>query len=340
MIINITYLQNIWFILWCIIWGYYFILDSFTLGTGILSIKNINDDSIIELMIKTISPFWGGNQVWLILAAGGTFAAFPIIFSKMFTWLYLPMMLLLFGLIIRGLSIELLHNDIEKRLRHVLKLSWFIGSLIITIVLGLFFSNLFYGLLIGSNYNYYGTFFSLINKYTIFGTLIFFMLVLLSGSLWLSNKMSDVICYEYWDFSKKIIVFIPIILTLFIVASFNINNFSINYNEHILLYILPIISLVSSLINFYLIKYSKLLNNYKLLSLILNFITIIFLLFAGFATLHPYILKSSIDISYGLSIYNSSSSELTLTLMLFSSIIFVPIVITYQLYSYFIFKEK
>lgn len=340
MIINITYLQNIWFILWCIIWGYYFILDSFTLGTGILSIKNINDDSIIELMIKTISPFWGGNQVWLILAAGGTFAAFPIIFSKMFTWLYLPMMLLLFGLIIRGLSIELLHEDIEKGLRHILKLSWFIGSLIITIVLGLFFSNLFYGLLIGYNYNYYGTFFSLINKYTILGTLIFFMLVLLSGSLWLSNKISDVISNEYWNISKKIIVFIPIILTLFIVASFNISNFSMNYNEHTLLYIIPIISLVSSLINFYLIKNSKFLNNYKLLALILNFITIIFLLFTGFVTLHPNILKSSIDISYGLSIYNSSSSELTLTLMLFSSIIFVPIVITYQLYSYFIFKEE
>ena len=166
------------------------------------------------------------------------------------------------------------------------------------------------------------------------------MLVLLSGSLWLSNKISDVISNEYWNISKKIIVFIPIILTLFIVASFNISNFSMNYNEHTLLYIIPIISLVSSLINFYLIKNSKFLNNYKLLALILNFITIIFLLFTGFVTLHPNILKSSIDISYGLSIYNSSSSELTLTLMLFSSIIFVPIVITYQLYSYFIFKEE
>lgn len=340
MIINISFLQNIWYILWCVIWGVYFVLDSFTLGIGLLSIKKRSDDRYIDLMIKCIAPFWGGNQVWLILAAGGTFAAFPIIFSKMFTWLYIPMMLLLFGLILRGLSIELLHDEKEIKIKNILKISWFVGSLIIIIVLGLFFSNLFFGLLIGSNYNYYGTFFSLINKYTILGTFVFSLLVLLSGSLWISYKTNNTISDEYWTISKKISIIIPIIVSLFIIASFNINNFTVNYNEHIFLYIIPIVSLVFSLINLYIINVSKQKINKKLYALFANFITIIFLLFTGFVTLHPFILKSSLDISYGVSIYTSSSSELTLKLMFFSSLIFVPIVLAYQLYSYILFKNK
>lgn len=338
--INSLFLQNIWFFLWCLIWGVYLIADSFPIGIGLLSVIKIDDDKAIMNMLDTIGPFWGGNQVWLILAAGGTFAAFPLIFSKMFTWLYLPMMLLLFGLILRGLAIELLHHETEQNLKQIYKWSWFFGSLIITVVLGLFFSNLFSGFLIGSNYSYYGTFFTLITKFSLLGVIVLSSLFILSGLFWLSYKTSENLSKEYFLLAKKMSIFASLVVLLYLVSLFNIKNISINYNLYPFLYIIPIFTFIFSLIS--LIISNKLNSTYdnKLYCFMFNSITILFLIFTGFITLYPYILKSSIDILYGVSIYISSSSDLTLSLMLVASLIFVPIVLVYQLLSYTIFKKK
>ena len=113
-------LAIIWFFLWCVIWGVYFIVDSFSLGAVLLA-PFIATDHVQRIQIqRSVGPFWGGNEVWLILAAGGTFAAFPLVFSKMFTFLYLPMMLLLIGLVARGISVEYLHKDDNPQIQKVL----------------------------------------------------------------------------------------------------------------------------------------------------------------------------------------------------------------------------
>ena len=143
-------LAVIWFFLWCVIWGVYFFVDSFSLEAGLLA-PFIATDKVQRIQIQRyVDPFWGGNEVWLVLAAGETFAAFPLVFSKMFTFLYLPMMLLLIDLVARGISVEYLHKDDSPQIQKALTWGWFVGSLLISLVLGVAFANVFKGLEITS----------------------------------------------------------------------------------------------------------------------------------------------------------------------------------------------
>src|SRR5208337_4368672 len=99
-------LQILWFVLWGVLWAVYFMLDGFDFGTGMLRNFLARDEPEKRLTLAAIGPVWNGNEVWLITAGGATFAAFPLAYASMFSFLYLPMLLILFSLIARGVSIE------------------------------------------------------------------------------------------------------------------------------------------------------------------------------------------------------------------------------------------
>src|SRR5919108_5485456 len=99
-------LQITWFVLWGVLWAVYFMLDGFVLGTGILHNVLAKTDGEKRVLINSIGPVWDGNEVWLITAGGATFAAFPTTYALMFSYLYTALLLLLFSLIVRGVSFE------------------------------------------------------------------------------------------------------------------------------------------------------------------------------------------------------------------------------------------
>lgn len=330
-------LINIWFVLWSVIWAIYLVADSFALGVGMLAAFMPKNTGQLIQLAKSVGPFWGGNQVWLILAAGGTFAAFPLIFSKMFTFLYIPMMLLLVGIILRGICIELVYDGDNAKLQQVFRYGWAIGSLLITVVLGVAFTNFFRGLVIESGYLYAGTLLGLFNIHALLGALLFVLLFVTSGALWVAYKTSGDISGKCGGLAKKTSVAVAAVALIYILSLFNTDGFAVNYNAYPMLYIVPLIAVVCALAC---IALAVKKSDKPFFGFVANLGTVFFGAATGVVTLYPYILKSVINPEYGISIFAGASSQLTLSLMFYASLIFVPIVLIYQLWSYTKFKEK
>lgn len=329
-------LANIWFLLWCVIWGIYFIVDSFSLGAGLL-IPFIAENKTQRIQIqKSVGPFWGGNEVWLILAAGGTFAAFPLVFSRMFTFLYLPMILLLLGLIARGISIEYLHKDESPKIQNILMWGWFTGSLVISLVLGVAFANFFKGLAIADGWIYQGTLLGLFSPYALIGGILFVLISATSGAFWIKFKTEGPLTSKAGDFAKKSSIAVLVLAVLYLAYSFaGIGNFTVNYSSTPVLYVLPALTVISAVLA---VVFAKQVKAFP--ALLSNMGVILFMVETGLASIYPYMLKSSIAPGNGIDIFQGASSQLTLTVMLAGALVFVPLVIIYQLWAYTLFREK
>ena len=329
-------LAVVWFFLWCIIWGVYFLVDSFSLGAGLL-IPFIASNKMQRVQIQSsIGPFWGGNEVWLVLAAGATFAAFPLVFSKMFTFLYLPMMLLLIGLIARGISVEYLHKDENSRIQKAFTWGWFAGSLLISFVLGVAFSNFFKGLEITSGQVYVGTLSGLFSPYALIGGVLFVLMSVTSGLLWINIKTEGTIAARAGNLAKKSTLIVLVLALVYLAYSFtSIEGFRTNYSANPALYLLPVISLIAAVLAVFFIKKER-----AFPAFFSNLLAFLFIIQSGLASIYPYMLKSSVSPEYGIDIFAGASSQMTLSIMLGAALVLVPIVIIYQLWVYTLFKEK
>lgn len=329
-------LAVIWFFLWCVIWGVYFIADSFSLGAGLL-IPFIAADKAQRTQIQSsVGPFWGGNEVWLILAAGGTFAAFPLVFSKMFTFLYLPMILLLLGLIARGISIEYLHKDDNPRIQQVLMWGWFVGSLLISLVLGVAFANFFKGLEIASGGVYNGTLLGLFGPYALIGGVLFVLMSVTSGALWINIKTEGAVAVKAGNLAKKSTLLVLVLALVYLAYSFmGIGGFAINYSATPALYLLPVLAVGGAILAVVFAKKDRVFPAFCS-----NLLAFLFVLETGLASIYPYMLKSSVAPEYGIDIFEAAASHMTLSVMLGGALVFVPIVIIYQLWAYTLFRKK
>lgn len=329
-------LAVIWFFLWCVIWGVYFIVDSFSLGAGLL-VPFIATDKVQRIQIQSsVGPFWGGNEVWLILAAGGTFAAFPLVFSKMFTFLYLPMMLLLIGLIARGISIEYLHKDENPQIQKALTWGWFTGSLLISLVLGVAFANFFKGLEIASEGVYEGTLLGLFSPYALIGGILFVLMSVTSGALWINLKTEGAVAAKAGGLAKKSTLSVLVLALVYLAYSFvGIEGFTANYSSTPALYLLPALAVAAAALAVFFAKKGKWFSAFCS-----NLLTFLFVVQTGLASIYPYMLKSSVSPEYGIDIFEAASSHMTLSIMLGGALVFVPIVIIYQLWAYTLFREK
>jgi cytochrome d ubiquinol oxidase subunit II len=255
----------------------------------------------------------------------------------MFTFLYIPMMLLLIGIIMRGICIELIYQDENRELQKIFRYGWALGSLIIAAVLGVAFSNFFRGLVINANYVYEGTLLGLFNPHALLGALLFVLFFVTSGALWIAHKTSGEISQNSKNLAKKTSVGVAIVALIYIIGLFNTDGFAVNYNAFPILYMIPLIAVVFALACIAL-TFKK--PDRPFFGFLANLGTIFFGAATGVVALYPRILQSTINPEYGISIFDAASSELTLTLMFYAALVFVPIVLIYQLWSYTKFTEK
>ncbi len=179
------YLAMIWFILWGVLWSVYFILDGFDLGVGTLLPFLAKNEAEKRAMYNATGPFWDGNEVWLISAGGVTFAAFPYAYAQMFSGLYTALMLLLFALILRGVSFEFrskVEHDGWKKLWDCCHVA---GSFLPALLLGVAFANIFRGLPLDSTGFSQAGLFGLLNPYGLAGGVLFVVIFVMHGALWL-----------------------------------------------------------------------------------------------------------------------------------------------------------
>jgi cytochrome bd ubiquinol oxidase subunit II len=327
-------LAIIWFGLWGLIWTVYFILDGYTLGTGMLFpfiAKNRQERNQLQ---EAVGPFWGGNEVWLITAGGATFAAFPAVYADMFSFLYTPLFLVLIALFIRAIGLEFMHKDDNPLWQAACKWGFFTGSFLIAFLFGVTFANLYRGLLIGAN-GYEGNLFSLLNGYGILGGLLFVSLFLLSGSLWVQLKTAGQTAVRAYRFSRILAGVAPAVLSLFFLATVNRTPLLDNYSDRPVLWIVPVIALTAMLAAAYFIFKKKI--GYAFTAVC---VTIFTKMAFGFVGMFPNMLPSKIDTAYSVTLFDAAGSKLNLTIMFVVAVIFVPIIIAYQSWSYTLFKDK
>ncbi len=181
-------LQVFWFIVIAFFWTGFFILEGFDLGVGALHMVVGRTDIERRVAINSIGPFWDGNEVWLIVAGAGMFAAFPSWYASMFSALYLAVMLVILALIIRGVSFEYRGKINSPRWRAVWDWTMTIGSILLPVLLGIALGDLFHGLPINKEGNFTGSFFDLLTPYGIWFGLTLLALSLAHGATYLSLK--------------------------------------------------------------------------------------------------------------------------------------------------------
>lgn len=326
--------ETIWFFLWGILWAVYFVADGFDLGVGILHNFLAQNDTEKRVIIRTIGPVWDGNEVWLVTAGGATFAAFPAAYAIMFSYLYTPMLLILFALIIRGVAVEFRGKENSERWKTGWDTAIFAGSFLVALLFGVAFGNIFQGIPMDAS-GYRGAFWSLLNPYGLLSGVLFVMMFVIHGSLWIAVKSEGDLSKRAAFFCSVSWIALMIVTLTFLIQTALTTKLWNNYLQLPALFIIPFMA-VASLAG---IKYF--INAGRPLAGFLSSCAFIFtVILTGIAGLYPNLLPSSIDPAFSVTVFNAASSPYTLKIMTFVALIFVPVVIAYQLWVYRVFRHK
>ena len=239
--------QIIWFILWGILWAVFFMLEGFDFGAGILHGflgRNETEKSIIR---RAIGPFWDGNEVWLVTAGGATFAAFPGTYALMFSYLYSALLIILFGLIFRGVGLEFRSKGDGQAWKKGWDAAIFFGSLIPALLFGVAFGNIFRGLPMDSE-GYHGSLFTLLNPYGLLTGLVFVLLFIVHGALWLSLKTEGDLSSRASGLAGRIWYILLAASVLFLVSTEFSTNLYENYLRNMLWFVVPAIAVLSMIL--------------------------------------------------------------------------------------------
>jgi cytochrome bd ubiquinol oxidase subunit II len=325
--------QTIWFVLWGVLWAVYFMTDGFDLGIGILYPFLGKDDQEKRMMINSIGPVWDGNEVWLVTAGGATFAAFPVAYALIFSYLYMPLLIILFALILRGVAFEFRAKGVAEGWRQGWDLAIFCGSLFPALFFGVAFGNLFQGLPI-DNLGYQGSLLGLLNPYGLVTGLLFVAMFVCHGALYLAIRTGDDLGRRAARFAVKAWVLLVLMAVLFFVDTAFVTNLYANYLKNVAWLVMPTLA-VASLMG---IGVLAMKNQYER-AFLASCVTILLVIMTGVMGLYPQLLPSKIDPRYGLTICNASSSTYTLKIMTVVALLFVPLVVAYQLWVYWVFRH-
>lgn len=326
-------LQTFWFILIAVLFIGYFFLEGFDFGVGILMPFVSRDEVDRRICLNTIGPFWDANEVWLITAGGAMFAAFPHWYATLFSGFYLPLFLILIALIVRAVGFEFRSKLKEKWWRKTADHFVFWGSAVPAFLWGVALTNIVIGLPIGSDMNFTGTLPALLNPYALLGGLASLLMFTLHGSIFLSLRTTDELKERVEKVSRLMWLPAGLILLAFAVLGY---RHTVLFEEIGLVPgTLPMIAIVS----FVAVIVFMQINRYGW-AFVATGSTIVFGTVVVFQGMFPIVMPSSLSGEYHLTVYNASSSDLTLTIMSVLAIIFVPIILAYQGWSYWVFRQR
>ena len=325
--------EVIWFYLIAILFIGYFVLEGFDFGVGILLPFVSKNDTERRMVINTIGPHWDGNEVWLITAGGAMFAAFPNWYATLFSGFYIAFFLMLIALIFRGVGFEFRSKVSSNGWRSFWDWSIFFGSLIPALLWGIAFTNFIRGVPINEKFIYVGNFWDLINFYSIMGGLVTLSGFIVHGAIFLSMKLEKPFAERINKYAFKLWIPNVIILIFFVIQTYLftdvINQLGVNPG------VIPIGAVLALFSVGYLIRIKR--NGW---AFFMNCLTIVFSASTIFMILFPRLLVSSLDPAFSLTIMNSASGSYTLRIMSIIALIFVPVVIGYQSWTYWIFRKR
>jgi len=322
-------LETIWFALWGVLWTGYFVLDGFDLGLGLLMPFLAKNDTERRLVFNAQGPFWDGNEVWLIAAGGVTFAAFPKTYAVMFSSLYTPLMLLLFALIFRGISLEMRSKDPATWWRKTWDACMTGGSFAAALLLGVAFANIFKGLPLDRDGILQGNLFTLLNPYGLLGGALFVLLFAVHGSLWLTIKVGGELRERGAAMAARLWPVLLAVAVAFLGMTAVVTDLYGNIGRWPLLAAFPLLAVAGLLCTRLFLARRAWWKAWGC-----SAATIAGAAAFGISGLYPRLLPSSIDPAATLTAFNSASGTLTLSIMLGVALVIMPVVVAYQSWVY------
>ena len=322
----------LWFVLIVVLFTGFFFLEGFDYGVGTLLTLISDKESDRSQIIRSIGPVWDGNEVWMITAGGATFAAFPHVYATMFSTFYIALFLMLAALILRGVAFEFRHHREDEAWQRGWSYALAFGSIVPAFLWGVAVTNLIAGLPIGADKVYHGGFFDLLTPYTIVGGITFVLVFAFHGAAFLQLRLtSTYLIGRARTLGLKFGVAAAVFYVICMILTYVETDL---YQSG-----LATAALFFSAVVFVL-GIGALYAKAQKASFILGALAIVGTTVGFFAGLFPRLMVSSLNSGYSLTIYNASSTEYTLSIMTIAAGILVPVVLCYQIWTYYIFRKR
>jgi cytochrome d ubiquinol oxidase subunit II len=321
-------LHDVWFVLIAVLWIGYFFLEGFDFGIGVLTKVLARGRTERRVLINTIGPVWDGNEVWLLTAGGATFAAFPDWYATLFSGFYLPLLVILVCLIVRGVAFEYRAKRPEEKWQTNWEHAIFWTSLIPAVLWGMAFGNIVRGVKIDAHKEFVGSFWDLLNPYAILGGLVTLTLFTFHGAVFASLKTVGDIRAR----ARKMALGLGLVAAAFALAFLIWTQADKGDGSSLIAMIVTVAALVGAIVA---IKAGR-----EGWSFALSGITIAAAVAMLFLTLFPNVMPSSLDPDWSLTVTNASSSPYTLKIMTWCAAVATPIVLLYQSWTYWVFRKR
>ncbi len=321
-------LTTVWFSLIAVLWIGYFALEGFDFGVGMLLPILAGSDRERRVLINTIGPVWDGNEVWLLVAGGATFAAFPEWYATLFSGFYLPLLLILLALIVRGLAFEYRAKGESDRWRSRWDAAIIVGSFVPALLWGVAFANILRGVPIDAEGEYVGGFFNLLNPYALLGGVMTMLLFLTHGAMFVSLKTDGRIRHDARSLAARVGVAAAVVAVAFLgwtqADTGNVGS--------AVLFVGAAAALVAGL---FAVGAAR--EGWGFLG---TFVAIVLGVAGLFVALFPDVMPTSLASGASLTTTTAAATSYTLKIMTVVAVVFTPIVLLYQGWTYWVFRKR
>jgi cytochrome d ubiquinol oxidase subunit II len=327
-------LQNLWFVLIVVLWSGYFLLEGFDFGVGMLLPFLPRDEEERSAMFATIGPVWDGNEVWLVTAGGATFAAFPAWYATMFSGFYIALLAILFFLIIRVISFEWRSKSANPAWRRIWLWANAVGSFGASLIWGVGFANLLYGTPINSSGDFDGSFWDLFNAYTLVAGLTIVAIFAFHGATFLTLRTQGDLLERATRAARRLSLLAAVLGTGFLIWTVIV---AVDRNDKsVFPPVLPAaIGIAALVLAVVLVHLGR-----QIWAFTMTGLAAIAVIVALFTSLFPRVMVSSTDFGNSLTVSNSASHHYTLAVMTVVALVFIPLVLLYQGWTYHVFRAR
>jgi cytochrome bd-type quinol oxidase subunit 2 len=322
-------LTQFWFIVIAVLWTGFFVLEGFDFGVGMLHAVLARDEAGRRATVNTIGPLWDGNEVWLIVAGAAMFAAFPGWYATMFSAFYLALVLLLVALIVRGISFEYRGKVASPRWRHTFDGLMTGGSLVAPLLIGVALGDLLHGLPIDKSQEYTGSFWTLLQPYGIYTGVTLVALCVLHGSTFLGLKTTGSLRQRATRLAHRAAPVTGLLVLGFAIWTHVSSGKGVLPNPVEIAAVLAVFA-AAWLATENSVGWAFAATTFAMAATVLSI----------FTELYPRVMVSSTNPAYSLTISNTASGSYSLKLMTIVVVIFLPVVLLYQAWTYYVFRQR
>ncbi|MEU6799972.1 cytochrome d ubiquinol oxidase subunit II [Streptomyces neyagawaensis] len=321
-------LHDVWFVAIAVLWIGYFFLEGFDFGVGVLTRLLARNRPEKRVLINTIGPVWDGNEVWLLSAGGATFAAFPEWYATLFSGFYLPLLLILVCLIVRGVAFEYRAKRPEEKWQRNWETAIFWTSLLPAFLWGVAFANIVRGVKIDRDFEYVGSVVDLLNPYALLGGLVTLTLFTFHGTVFVGLKTVG----DIRERARKLALRVGAVTAGLALVFLLWTQIEKGDGASLVAVIVAVAALVTALVA---VRAGR-----EGWAFALSGLTIVAAVAMLFLTLFPNVMPSSLNEDWSLTVTNASSSPYTLKIMTWCAAIAAPIVMLYQGWTYWVFRKR